>query len=162
MKSHFLQSQEWEEFQKSTGRKVWRVDDVLVVKMPLAFGKSFLYSAGISTEQYRQAIFAPRKGVTSSTPPLDKNNDSPLKSQKQLAYIVKQENPIFLKLEPMLGDKNLVDELLKLGFRKAKKEIQPQGTIILDIMKNEEELLAGMHEKTRYNIRLAQKKRFKI
>jgi len=131
---HFLQSHEWEEFQKSVGREVFRIGDALVIKLPLAFGKSYLYCVGTSAGRSLRKNFAPRGDV------------------------------IFLKLEPMAEDGKLEDSLLKAGFIKSKKEIQPQRTIILDITRSEEELLASMHKKTRYNIRVAQKKdvRFKI
>lgn len=38
------------------------------------------------------------------------------------------------------------------------KSVFAQSTILMDLTKTNEELLAGMHEKTRYNLRLAQKK----
>jgi len=153
-KGHFLQSEEWEEFQRSLGREVFRVNDILIIKLPLAFEKSYLYCAGFSEAAKVLAIFAPRKGETSSTPLLYEANDSPLKSQKRLTPFA--ENAVFLKFEPMIDDGDgLAQELLGSGFKKSKKEVQPQKTIILDLTGSEEELLAGMKQKTRYNSRLA-------
>lgn len=44
------------------------------------------------------------------------------------------------------------------GFRKAPMDIQPPSTTILSLEPGEEEILAGMKSKTRYNVRLAAKK----
>jgi len=168
---HFLQSHEWEEFQRSSGRKVWRVSDVLLTQMPLAVGKSYFYSAGVWSMEYgvwREEFIGKMKDIA------------------------KKENVVFFKFEPMLAprralpklaseraeegslarpakpwrsggeggvdDAGVVEALKNAGFKKSTKAIQPQKTILLDISKPEEELLAGMHQKTRYNIRLAQKR----
>ncbi|MBI2098825.1 peptidoglycan bridge formation glycyltransferase FemA/FemB family protein, partial [Candidatus Uhrbacteria bacterium] len=47
-------------------------------------------------------------------------------------------------------------------FVKSQKNIQPVKTLVLDLAENEDELLVRMHPKTRYNIRLAQKRGVRI
>lgn len=132
--SSFLQSQNWLKFQESLGRKVWQVDSINIIKYNLPFGKSYLYS--------------PRcRGNFLS--------DSFLKKIKEIA---KKENSIFFKIEPVDIDKDLMK---KSGFKKA-SNIQPKRTLILDITKSEQELLKQMHHKTRYNIKLAEKKGIEI
>ena len=69
---------------------------------------------------------------------------------KKIKEIAKKENAIFFKIEPL-------DFARGKPFKKS-TNIQPRKTLILDITKSEEELLKQTHHKTRYNIRLAEKK----
>ncbi len=69
----------------------------------------------------------------------------------KIKEIAKQENAIFFKIEPLTSRSE------EFGFKKS-NNIQPNKTIILDISKSEQELLNQMHYKTRYNIKLAEKK----
>lgn len=46
----------------------------------------------------------------------------------------------------------------KLKLKKNAVDIQPPDTTVLDLTQNEEEILANMHSKWRYNIRLSEKK----
>jgi len=43
MKS-FLQSKQWADFQESLGFKTWRINNILIIKRNLPFGKSYFYS----------------------------------------------------------------------------------------------------------------------
>lgn len=129
----FLQSQNWLNFQKSLGRKIWQIEGINIIEHNLPFGKSYLYS--------------PR-----ANPPKDFDG-----FMKKIKEIAKQENAIFFKLEPAFASLRRGEALEKFGFKKS-TNIQPTKTLILDITKSEQELLNAMHYKTRYNIQLAVKK----
>ncbi len=68
---------------------------------------------------------------------------------------LKNKNCIFFRVEPAAKSD---------AFFEARKtiDINPPATLILDLTKSAEELLAGMHQKTRYNIHLAEKKGLQI
>jgi len=44
------------------------------------------------------------------------------------------------------------------GLRKARDDIQPASTVVVDLRPTEDEILASMKPKTRYNVRLAEKR----
>lgn len=77
---------------------------------------------------------------------------------KQLKEIGKKEKAIFIKLEPsFVKTTEGQAQLQRLGLVPGKRFFTPT-TFIIDLTKNEEELLKSFTSKTRYNIRLAQKK----
>jgi len=138
----FLQSWLWGEFQESLGRQVWRIEKdnlkALVIRYNLPLGKNYLY--------------CPRGPIGPIETFLEKVKE-----------IGQKEKSIFFKIEP---DRDCpLDTVLEattvpkgLSLFRSSKQIQPQKTLVLDISKPEEELLSQIHSKTRYNIRLAQKK----
>jgi lipid II:glycine glycyltransferase (peptidoglycan interpeptide bridge formation enzyme) len=76
-----------------------------------------------------------------------------------LDRLLKRRRSILLKLEPDRWDETAFsDQLARLGFRPSPQTIQPPRTIVIDIARSDDEILAAMHPKTRYNIRLAAKK----
>ena len=71
--------------------------------------------------------------------------------------VSKRLRAIFLKIEPDSWN----DPTFSQGMSRVRiisHNIQPPRTIIIDIKGTEEEILGGMKQKTRYNIRLAEKK----
>lgn len=74
---------------------------------------------------------------------------SPMPTADEIASIRSHlHSSLFLKIEPTSGQSPLPPS----------SAILPQHTIYIDLTKTETQLLAGMHEKTRYNIHLAEKK----
>ena len=73
--------------------------------------------------------------------------------------LCRSRKAVFLKVEPDIWEGGeRCEELSAFGFRPGSHEIQPRRTISVDIRGDEEEILARMKQKTRYNIRLAGKK----
>lgn len=154
-KGCFLQSWQWGEFQKEVGREVWPIEigkdlKALVFKYKLSSAKNYLYCP--RGPIIKQAGISETEQVT--------NSEAMKLFLKEVKLIAKQQNSIFFKIEP--SDKS---HFLKKFFSqsdnefvKSQKEVQVSETLVLDMNKSEQELLSQMHPKTRYNIKLAQRK----
>ncbi len=87
----------------------------------------------------------------------------------ELKKIGKEEKCIFIQLEPnvinrihhLLGNYHSPvkanDDLKELGLVRAAHPLFTKYTFLLDLTKSEDELLKNMHQKARYNIRVAQR-----
>ncbi len=87
----------------------------------------------------------------------------------EVAKIAAREKAVFLRIDPAVrvGEGGGVDNEFKrkfsgLGFRAIKEGFQPQHSLAVDLLGSEDEILAQMKQKGRYNIRLAEKKGVKI
>lgn len=153
----FLQSYEWGEFKEKFG---WRAERYIFVDSgdiiataqilihALPFGKSFAYVPQGPVIDYETE----KKETVAEILKLMKKNCS-----KQ----------IFLRVEPALeketvAGKRAVVIFHEFGFKRSFEDIQPADTLILDLTKSEDELLLEMHQKCRYNIRLAEKRGVKV
>ncbi len=103
-------------------------------------------------------------------------SDEPLRRQilADLERFARQQGAIFLKLDPDVvlgtgrpgapeetkdsGGEAVRAEFLRRGWRFSADQIQFRNTVILPVSSSDEEMLARMKQKTRYNIRLAVKK----
>lgn len=99
------------------------------------------------------------------------NYDSPdIQAQMEtllqvITKIAKEKNAIFLRIDPPLeqqGGRIVHGQLNLTGFKKNRKGFQPEHTLIIDLTPSEDEILAQMKQKCRYNIRLAEKKGIKV
>ncbi len=76
--------------------------------------------------------------------------------QDELDRVCREQNAVFLKIEPD-GWSDAV-ERPEQGWRDSSHSIQPPRTILISLAGTEEDILARMKSKTRYNIRLAGRK----
>jgi peptidoglycan pentaglycine glycine transferase (the first glycine) len=139
----FLQSWEWGQWQASLGREALRffvIDDykagnlgcVQLIKMPLPFGRHYLY-----------APYGPVVGSRKS-----EVGDQILKELQK-----KFVDTVFIRIEPK--DTLLISNFQFPIFKSS--NVQPSKTLLIDLAKPDDQLLAEMHPKTRYNIKVAQK-----
>ena len=139
---HPLQSWEWGEFRKEAGNEVVR----------FSFGQLTLHK--IPFTKYKVGAFI--KG--------------PMPSKEMIEELLRfacEHNLIFIKLEPnyvikkggiaCADEKKVVDLLRKNGARPGKTLFTPT-TFWIDLTKPEDELMKSFQPKTRYNIRVAQRK----
>lgn len=73
----------------------------------------------------------------------------------ELKKFLVHKKVVYLKIEPPINSSET--DLLVEGFVRV-KEIQTRQTSIMNLSKTTDELLSAMHQKTRYNIRLSEKK----
>lgn len=75
-----------------------------------------------------------------------------------LKPIAKKENSIFVRIDPPIKLGTNPKGLLRpLGFKISHHGFQPEHTLMLNLTKSEDEILAQMKPKGRYNIKLAEK-----
>ncbi len=142
--SQFLQSFEWGEFQEILGNKVFRLG---VEENKELIAVATLVKKYLPGQKIKSYFFCPRGPVFKS------DNKKYIKFLfNEIKKIAKKENVVFLRFEPEQEIKN------KEFSIKKTIDIQPKKTLILDISKEKEDILKNMHQKTRYNIRLAERK----
>lgn len=155
----FLQSFEWGEFNKEIlGKKIerWVVIDEGAVRITiLGIDRSLPFK--------QKYIYCPR-GLVWDKDYSDKRAVAYSKILEKVRSDLKDR--IFLRSCPPYKYKDYVAGFLgRLGFQKPKiltHSQEPESTILIDLTKGEEKLLEAMHPKTRYNIRLAEKKNVTI
>lgn len=147
---HPLQSWQWGEFRKKTGVSVTRL-----VKMEDKDIKEVYQVTWHKIPKTNRCIgYCPKSAIPTR------------EVLTELSKIAKNKKAIMVKFEP--NEKKTQTEVEKID-RLAKDHVFVTGrplfthySFLLDISKSEEELLAAMHQKTRYNLRLAEKKGVKI
>lgn len=80
-----------------------------------------------------------------------------------IKYIAEKEKCVFVRMRPQLpaSSKNLA-LLGKLGLKKSPMHLAAEHTVMINLNKSEEELLAEMRRQTRYEVRRADKLGIKV
>ncbi|NUQ86720.1 MAG: peptidoglycan bridge formation glycyltransferase FemA/FemB family protein [Anaerolineales bacterium] len=181
---HFLQTYEWGQVKARYGWQplyaVWDADGKWKVESDPNLLSAFHSPVAAALILKRQIIrngFAARLSILYSPkgPLLDWTNE-PLRNRvlDDLQSFARKQGAIFLKIDPDVvlgtgvpgGEEDVIDnggqvvmsELKRRGWEYSSDQIQFRNTVVIDLNPSEEELLARMKQKTRYNIRLAEKK----
>lgn len=151
----FTQASFYGDWQKDIGRLVkrflvYRGKEIVayfqLIKYPLLLGKSYFYIPyGPVTKDFSEDFFASLK--------------------QELRQISKSEDVVFVRLD---FTPQVPSEMLSRFFIKSpiytyhSAYFQPRAEWFLGLGKSENELLIAMHEKTRYSIRLAERKEITV
>jgi len=167
--THILQTWEWGQFKSRYGwqpfPQLWHDEQgvvkaaALVLKRAVPGGWSVLYSPRGPLVDWDDPVWAGRV--------LD-----------DLCKLAKQHRAIFIKVDPELilawgapeteteranpAGEHILSMLREKGWQLSPDQIQFRNTVWLDLDGSEEDWLARMKQKTRYNLRLARKKGVQI
>ena len=164
--AHLLQTWQWGIIKSDGGwvvlPVVWRDAENKVLAAALVLERS-LPLPGL------KVLYVPRG-------PLMDWDDGDLRRQvlENLQTLAKQRGAIFIKIDPEVilwrgipgtedahetaTGRALQTELRECGWRFSDEQIQFRNTVWLDVRPSEEDMLAKMKQKTRYNIRLSERK----
>lgn len=182
---HFLQTYEWGQVKAKYGWEpiylVWDNQGKMKEERNVNNLSSFDFppsaAALVLKRQILRNAFAARLSILYSPkgPLLDWSNEA-LRDRmvNDLQSFAKKQGAIFLKMDPdvVLGTgvpdsvDNVIDssgqavmsDLKRRSWGYSSDQIQFKNTVLIDLTLSEEELLACMKQKTRYNIRLAERK----
>jgi lipid II:glycine glycyltransferase (peptidoglycan interpeptide bridge formation enzyme) len=180
--AHFLQTYEWGQIKAKYGWQpiylVW--DEAGKMKEERSLSSFDFHASAAALVLKRQILrngFAARLSILYSPkgPLLDWSNEV-MRNRvlSDLQSFAQKQGAIFLKIDPDVvlgtgvpsgeddliveGGQTVMSELKRKGWRHSSDQIQFKNTVLVDLLPSEKELLARMKQKTRYNIRLAEKK----
>ena len=168
---HILQSWEWGESKRISGwqasHKVWRDADDQTAAAALILTRAISLK-GI--EFPLRIMYIPRGPIILNW------ENIPLRTKvlSDLNEIGKQRNVVFIKMDPEMelgrgvpGEvgadenswaQNLIGDLREDGWIPSPEQVQFKNTMTIDLQPELEQLLANMKQKTRYNVRLAERR----
>lgn len=171
--SHILQSWAWGEFKSRYGWSARRLAWKASTGQPVAAAQILRRQLFLpSAFRLLPSVWYVPKG------PVLNWADESLRGRvlDDLQALARRERAVFIKLDPDLpfaagfpGQEQtnptgaqLVSELEIRDWRLSRDQIQFRNTVTLDLRRSEADLLSGMKQKTRYNVRLAEKKGVRV
>jgi lipid II:glycine glycyltransferase (peptidoglycan interpeptide bridge formation enzyme) len=139
----FLNSWEWGEVLVNSGQ---RVERVLVENNKTNLVALLVFK---NLPLGRRFVFCP------SGPLAVVGEESEEDNWRELIQYVKEQEAVFLKVEP--SGVGQLPEFIKRSI-KVVRDVNPMATMVLGLAKSLTEILQSFHQKTRYNINLAERK----
>lgn len=182
---HFLQTYEWGQVKAKYGwtplYAVWGANGEFKVEANPETLSSFVFPVVAAALVLKKSVirrgFAARLSILYAPkgPLMDWENASLRKRVlDDLQSFAKRQGAIFLKLDPDVvlgtgvpnsdgdsvdsGGQAVMSELKGRGWVFSADQIQFRNSVLIDLNPTEDEMLARMKQKTRYNVRLAEKK----
>lgn len=165
--AHFLQVSEWADVKRSVG---WTREEFTWTDADHRTSGA----AQLLIRSMRLLRFGPRVsvGYIPRGPLIDwENREELTRVLKSLETTARKRALVFLKIDPevyisagindgslsseILPGDQLADELRDRGWKYSPEQIQFKNTMLLDLAGSEEDWLAHMKQKTRYNVRVA-------
>lgn len=167
-KEAFLQSESWRKFQESFGRKTFHVEDICKSKSGI---ESFCVWVNIIAHKLPivgEYFYIPRGPILIGDKSINLVRISDVKKTLDyLLWLAKDNHMGWIRFDAR-SEKDLVLITEALGkcasikndicVIRASHDMQPREIFVIDILKNNDEILNEMKSKTRYNIRLSEKK----
>jgi lipid II:glycine glycyltransferase (peptidoglycan interpeptide bridge formation enzyme) len=181
---HFLQTYEWGQVKAKYGWKpiylIWTEDGKWRLESDVnqlsTFHSPIVAACLVLKRTILRNAFAARMSILYAPKgPLLNWEDEPLRKRvfDDLQSFAKKQGAIFLKIDPdvILGrgidvsqddvsglGADIRSEMKRRGWVESREQIQFKNTVMLDLSESEESILMHMKPKTRYNVRLAEKK----
>lgn len=131
-----LQTDQWAAFKEKYGWHFRRINNVLILSRPIIAGNSMWYAPEVDTLGQKEA--------------------------RELLAIVREQakadSAFVFRLELAVPySQDFVETLEEHGFRKSFERVQPEWRAIVDVRPDIKQILSTMHQKGRYNIRVAER-----
>jgi peptidoglycan pentaglycine glycine transferase (the first glycine) len=168
--AHLLQTKEWSQIKQELGwlsiPRFWSNDLGEINGAALVLARSIRVGR---FPPFLKVLYIPRGPVGDWNNPAWRG-----KVLDDIQSLARQQRAIFIKMDPEVilgtgipGESNakddpdgagVVQELKSRGWRFSDDQIQFRNTVWIDLQPSEDEMLKRMKQKTRYNIRLAERK----